>query len=89
MAQVIDHELMNRAFATTPDGDLLGRNLAALARVNPGLPEQVLAASDESLELEMAGDGLPSGTWEGRRLASRHRPGEEISRQLGDLDRLF
>ena len=86
MAQVIDHELMNRAFATTPDGDLLGRNLAALARVNPGLPEQVLAASDESLELEMARDGLPSGTWEGRRLASRHRPGEEISRQLGDLD---
>ena len=86
MTQMIDHDSMNRSFAATPDADLLGRNLAALARVNPDLPERVLAADDKSLELEMAGDGLPSGTWEGRRLASRHRPGEEVTRQLGDLD---
>ena len=48
--------------------------------------EAFRAATDVDLELSNAADGELTGTWMGRRLASRHRPGEEVDRLLADVD---
>ena len=69
-----------------PSSGLLDRNLAVLRQVDSGITTRIAAASDEELEIEIAEDGLPTGVWRGRRLASARRPGEECRRMLEDID---
>ena len=69
-----------------PSAALLDRNLAVLRQVDPGITTRIAAAPDEELEIEIAEDGLPTGTWHGRRLASARRPGDECARMLEGVD---
>ena len=65
---------------------VLDRNLAAVRARDAALADRIAAAPIEPLEIEIAEDGRPTGTWRGRRLASARRPGEEAARVLEGLD---
>lgn len=65
---------------------VLDRNLAVLRARDAALAARILEAPIEPLEIEIAEDGRPTGTWRGRRLASARRPGEEAARVLEGLD---
>ena len=69
-----------------PSSLLLDRNLAVLRQDDSEITTRIAAAPDEDLALEIAEDGLPTGVWRGRRLASARRPGEECNRMLEGID---
>lgn len=69
-----------------PSDSLLDRNLAVIRRTDPDITLRIAAAATEPLQLEIAEDGQPTGTWRGRRLASARRPGDECRRMLHDVD---
>lgn len=69
-----------------PSDSLLDRNLGVIRRTDPDITLRIAAAATESLELETAEDGHPTGSWRGRRLASARRPGDECRRMLQDVD---
>ncbi|MAD77774.1 MAG: hypothetical protein CMJ51_00200 [Planctomycetaceae bacterium] len=70
----------------TPSEALLERNLSIFRARDPELVERILAADEKRLEIEVAEDGHPTALWEGRRLASARRPGEETIRQVDGVD---
>ncbi|MCH2160477.1 MAG: DUF115 domain-containing protein [Phycisphaerales bacterium] len=86
MSRAVDTPETARSFTATADAGLLERNLAAFGTGYPEFAREVRAASDVELELATAGDGQVTGTWMGRRLASRHRPGEEADCLLEEID---
>lgn len=65
---------------------VLDRNLAVLRGRDAELADRIAAAPVEALDVEIAEDGHPTGTWRGRRLASARRPGDEAGRVLDGLD---
>ena len=72
--------------SSTPSTAILERNLSALAGNNPDLAQRIAEAECRELALEVAADGHPTGTWQGRRLASRHQPGEEALRLVSEVE---
>ena len=73
-------------FSSSESIEILERNLAALVRANPDLPAAIGAAQVRDIQLQTAADGHPTGSWAGRRLASRHQPGEEATRLAAEVD---
>ena len=83
---MIGEQLPNHSWSPVASTEILERNLAVLEGANPDL-RSLLESSDEAdVFIEGAGDGLPTGTLDGRRLASRHAPGEEADRLVSNLD---
>ena len=66
--------------------DRLRTNLSALGSVNHRATAAIEAADDREIEIEIAEDGRLTGIWEGRRLASARRPGQETSRLVEEVD---
>ncbi|MAC18934.1 MAG: hypothetical protein CMJ23_04500 [Phycisphaerae bacterium] len=69
-----------------PSDAVLERNLAVFRPRDPELVERILAAEVKPLDIEVAEDGHPTAIWQGRRLASARRPGEETIRQVEGVD---
>lgn len=64
----------------------LERNLACLGPANRDFAAAVRHASPAAIEWETASDGTLTGSLDGRRLASRHRPHEEGVRLAESVD---
>ena len=71
---------------TTASDVVLERNLAVVRTRDAALATRISEAPVESLEIDVAEDGSPTGVWRGRRLASARHPGEEAARMLEGLD---
>ncbi|RPG16394.1 MAG: DUF115 domain-containing protein [Phycisphaera sp. TMED9] len=64
----------------------LEANLSALGPQNHAAADAIRSSADLPIELETAEDGRLTGVWQGRRLASARRPGEETARLIGGID---
>ena len=83
---MIEEQLPCHSWSASPSSEILERNLSALERANPDVRSRFESCDQKDVLIETAVDGLPTGTLDGRRLASRHAPGEEADRLLNDLD---
>ncbi len=77
---------LDLSMAPEPSSAVLARNLTVLRATDPELAERITAAPDRPLAIETAEDGHPTAEWQGRRLASARRPGEEAARILDGID---
>ena len=66
--------------------DTLTANLEALGSLNHVARVAIQSAEDREIEIEIAEDGRLTGTWDGRRLASAHRPAAETARLVEEVD---
>ena len=82
----MEGELPKYTQVYVPSAEILEKNLLVLERVNPHLRSCFESCDQAVLEIESARDGLLSGVCNGRRLASRHAPGEEADRLVNGLD---
>lgn len=73
-------------FSKDASPELYARNLKALIRANPGLPGVLEAVEGQDLQLQLAKDGYLTGCWDGRRLASQHRPSSEAAGLTAEVD---
>ncbi|MEM1166544.1 MAG: 6-hydroxymethylpterin diphosphokinase MptE-like protein [Planctomycetota bacterium] len=82
----ISFDLDNASPRDQPDPQILQRNLDAISRRTPRLAQQIASASPAPLEWIDTPEGVPSGTYTGRALASRRKPLEEARRLVATVD---